>query len=45
MWLCIEEPNGDTVECLIDRAGSGKCTRVRRVRKKDAAATNDDSDV
>ena len=31
MWLCIKEPNGDTVECLIDRAGDGKCTRVRRV--------------
>jgi len=45
MWLCITEPNGDTVECSIDRAGDGKCTRVRRIKMKGTAATNDDVDA
>lgn len=40
MWLVITEPSGDTVECLIDRFGSGKCTKVRRIKAKDNAAIN-----
>jgi hypothetical protein len=45
MWLCIKEPNGDTIECFIDRAGSGKCERVRRVKVEDIATTNDESNL
>lgn len=45
MWLCIPEPNGDTIECFIDRADGGKCTRVRRVKMGTAATNDEESDT